>query len=285
MEEEKELKEEKEPKKKSNSILVTVLVICLLAVFTAFGWLAGASFHANYEKIENNNNTGDSKEPVKEPEKEPKEENQTASKSLTEEEVRAYLDDYDKVVSYYGNKLPLKASEFTNQEVLRIGYSLTNKSGTEFPASDVREVIERIFGKDFVYQIEDVDCFARDGILYKYDASTQMYSFYGNHGHDGGGAFLLKIFFIDAKESDDTITINTKILYGNHCGGTCGPTSKFHKEATYADYTNSIYDAEEADWDNYDKAYEAVKDQLPITSFILKKQSDGNYGLSEITVE
>ena len=37
--------------------------------------------------------------------------------------------------------------------------------------------------------------------------------------------------------------------------------------------------------ENYADVYPSVQEQLPITTFIYDIQSDGNYGLSEITVK
>ena len=89
-----------------------------------------------------------------------------------------------------------------------------------------------------------------------------------------------------AKRGDkgDTLTINTKILYGGWRGDVSGPTYKFY--AKYP-FDTSIYDVPESDLlqDNYDYVYEQKKDLLPITSFIYKKQSDDSFGLDEVKIQ
>ena len=118
------------------------------------------------------------------------------------------------------------------------------------------------------------NCF--NSILYKYDASNGTYTFVGKHSHDGPGTYGLKIYFKETK--------HTKILYNGYCGGVCDPMTYFIK---YDNGASTIYKVPESEYfnDNFDEVYDEVKDLLPTTTFILKKQSDNQFSISEITIE
>lgn len=49
--------------------------------------------------------------------------------------------------------------------------------------------------------------------------------------------------------------------------------------------SESIYKINDSNTESYDAMYPQLQDQLPITTFVYKKQSDGNFGLVEVRVE
>ena len=108
------------------------------------------------------------------------------------------------------------------------------------------------------------------------------YSRTGMHGHGGEGGNRLKIYFIEGKQTSDTITIKAKVLYGEHYGDTWGPSTYFYSKATQKKDELLYHVEDESHYNDYDFVYNEVKDQLPITTFIFKKQSDGRFALSEI---
>lgn len=261
--------------KKNKNILIIFLcfIICLL-----LGYII-------YDKVIEKESNVKQEDLVKE--SKPEEQKESVEKKLQEEDIKEYLEDYHKVIVHFGNELPLKSEEIDNQNLLMFASRNVKREGMNFQASDLRNVIEKVFGKDYKYQLEDINCFVKnDGVLFKYNSTKDEYEFYGEHGHGGMSSIRHKIYFIDATEKDDTIIINTKILYGSYCGDTCGPATNFYKKPIYnKEYMIYEVSENEVEEDNYDYVYSKYKDQLPITKFILKRQSDNKFGLSEIIVE
>ena len=264
--------EEKEivTSKKSNTVILVLLVIiiCLLV-----GYIA-------YDKIIVNQKINEPKqnEEIKKDEKE-------EEKVLTERDVLSYIEDINKVLVCFGDKVPMKTADLSNEDVLYFAFWKAEWNGDKKTAQSVSQVIEDVFGKDFSYQLGDIPCFAGDGIIYAYNQAEGTFSRVGEHGHGGGGGFRPRVYFIEGKQGSDIITIKAKVLYGSYCGDICGPATSFYSKATH-DINDSIYHIDDvSQGDNYDFVYNEVKDKLPVTSFILKKQSDGKFALTEITVE
>ncbi len=294
MEKEKKEKVEKEDKeeikevvkevvkeeRKTHMWLITALVICLMVVCGAFGWLAGASFFAFHEEVD---------EKTSEKETKPEEKEEKAEK-LTEADVNSYLVDLDGFVAYFGEKMPLETASISNQDLLSYASRNIDREGSKFTKAQVDTVIQNLFGKDRNYTIEDINCFIPEhGALYKYDAATETYDFDENHpGHGGGGFVRAKINYVDAEKTSDTLTIKTKILYEESCGDVCGPSVNYYakpsdKDPIYAGNESECY--QKGNCPKVETVYPQVKDQLPITSFIFKKQSDGKFGLEKVTIE
>ena len=264
--------EEKEivTSKNSNTVILVLLVIiiCLLV-----GYIA-------YDKIIVNQKINEPKQ-NEEIKKEEKEE----EKVLTERDVLSYIEDINKVLVSFGDKVPMNTADLSNEDVLNFAFWKAEWNGDKKTAQSISQVIEDVFGKDFSYQLGDIPCFAGDGIIYAYNQAEGTFTRVGEHGHGGEGGFSPRVYFIEGKQISDTITIKAKVLYGNYCGDICGPTTSFYSKATH-DINESIYHFEDvSQGDNYDFVYNEVKDKLPVTSFILKKQSDGKFALTEITVE
>lgn len=267
--------EKKEEKEKKSGILVTILVIALLVVFFFLGYAVGG-VKTSEKSMDNvkNQQIDEVKEEEKEGDK---------AKELTESDVKNQLEKLELITSWFGMKYPFEVKSLSSQEVLGFA-TMRVRNGDSFSATLVSDYVESFFGKNYSFQHEDVNCFANDGVIYKYDASSQTYTFTGTHGHGGVSGIRNKVYFMNATEKGDTLTINTKILYGGWCGDVCGPVFKFY--AKYP-FETSIYDVPESDLEqaNYDFVYEQKKDLLPITSFVYKKQSDDSFGLDEVKIQ
>ena len=263
--------------KKSNNILVIVLclIICLLVAFIAYDKLI--LNQKTNDKEENEKVKKEEKKTEKEPEKEIEK-----GTELKESDVLDYITNINNVLVTFGDKVPLKTTDISNDEILEFAFWKAEWSGQQKTAQAVAKVIEEIFGKDYSYKLGDIQCFAGDGVIYKYNQAEGTYTRIGDHGHGGNGGFRPRIYFVEGKQTSDTITIEAKVLYGEHCGDICGPTTDFYSKAT-TDRNEIIYHIkDESHYDDYDYVYNEVKDQLPITTFTLKKQSDGRFALTEI---
>ena len=155
----------------------------------------------------------------------------------------------------------------------------------EFAQSEMDQAIIELYGSDISYTNEDINCFAKDGVLYENKDSKYIFS--GTHGHGGQGSYRYKSYFVEAlkDESKGTIDISKKIIYGGYCGDICGPSSNFYKEASMNAQGLYPQNGEYGESSDYDKAYNEFKDQLPITKFHFEKNSKGYYGLKSISVE
>ena len=146
----------------------------------------------------------------------------------------------------------------------------------------VEKKIAELFGKDLTYNLENIKCFAGDGDLYQYDKDAEAFKKVGTHGHGGQGSILEKEYFVYALEKDDTLSIQVKILYGGTCGDVCRAPENYYANVAM---TESIFNVEGSENADFDDVYPQVQDKLPVTTFIYKKQSDGNFGLTEVKVE
>ena len=259
------MEEEKKEIKKSNNVLVIVLclIICLLVAFIA------------YDKVIVNQKTNDKEEN----EKVKKEEKET---ELKESDVLDHITNINNVLVTFGDKVPLKTTDISNDEILEFAFWKAEWSGEKKTAQAVAKVIEDIFGKDYSYKLGDIQCFLGDGVIYKYNQAEGTYSRVGEHGHGGNGGFRPRIYFVEGKQTSDMITIKAKVLYGEHYGDTWGPSTYFYSKATQKKDELLYHVEDESHYNDYDFVYNEVKDQLPITTFIFKKQSDGRFALSEI---
>ena len=271
------MEEEKKEIKKSNNVLVIVLclIICLLVAYIA------------YDKVIVNQKTNDKEEQEKVKKEDKETETETEKEiekgtELKESDVLDYITTINDVLVTFGDKVPLKTTDISNDEILDFAFWKAEWSGEQKTAQAVIKVIEDIFGKDFSYKLGDIQCFLGDGVIYKYNQAEGTYSRTGMHGHGGEGGNRLKIYFIEGKQTSDTITIKAKVLYGEHYGDTWGPSTYFYSKATQKKDELLYHVEDESHYNDYDFVYNEVKDQLPITTFIFKKQSDGRFALSEI---
>ncbi len=279
-----ELQEAKELKKeqKTHPIYVSILIIILMADFFGMGFFVGLYYYKNAinncDKIEKT------------------ETSVSTIVEISEQEVMNQLDYYDYVVSYfnrfYSDDYPLKVTGLTNQDVLQSGlYFLEEKDSNGYPQypksfsrEELREAIQKIYGADFTYKNENIMCFNGDGVFYTLNGSKYEYS--DTHGHDGRSYARFHTYFIKAIKNEKlgTIQVQTKVLYGNPCGGTCGPVTDYYKEGKGE--TTPIYSVVSSNNSSveFDVIYEQHKDELPITTFIFKKDSNGKYGLKSIAI-
>ena len=281
MEEEKNIENEikKEPKKESKkqnmAIIILGVVVCLL-----IGYIA-------YDKFIVKEDTSAKNKEVKEEvtkEEEIKEEvkKEDVVKTLTEADIQVYKPIINLFNENFSTKYPLKVESLTNQEILYSAMLEVNGHGTTTVSKDdLHNMITKIYGADLKYTDEDIVCTdLNDGVLFEYN--NNQYSFYGNHGH-GVCLVVVQNYFLDAKSTNDTIEIRTKNVYYGVICSTYGPMERFYKDAL----RKELLYAQSGDIENYlsfDDVYELKKDEIPITTFIFKKQSDNKFALSEIKV-
>lgn len=138
--------------------------------------------------------------------------------------------------------------------------------------------------------------------MFIYDAATESYSYNQNHpGHGGGFSGFAKIetFYESGSKKDNTYTVNVKLLYGDAVAGDiipidCLPKGYYKTQEDAKNETNPLIGRKTEPNENVCATspvtisaadYERVKDQIPTTTFTFIKDSDGNYGLTKVTIK
>lgn len=262
-----------EEKKKSNKGLIIIIIILVIALLAASGYII-------YDKVIK-------KEEVTEENKtqEEEQEQQPVTRNIAEEEQTILLDQITAYTTYFADSYPLsEKSSFNNQDVLYFASMQLENRFSDFMESDLEKVLEKYFGKDHPYVHEDIDCFAGDGVLYKYDSAKRTYEYEDMHAHGGKTIYRSTVFFVEGKSEDDTTyKIQTQILYTTSAGDTVGPRDRYYSSANqeYDDYILGPYGE---DHEVTEEEYQSIKNKIPITTFTFEKDEDNNYGLKSVTI-
>lgn len=198
------------------------------------------------------------------------------------------LEEYKKIIDFFNENFsteyPLKTENLTNPEILHSAMKevwLKGKKGSEFSATELHNMITKMFGADLKYTNQDIFCEVDDRVIFKYNDGK--YQYYGEHGHDG--CFMVsRNYFIETKTIDNILEIKTKNIYHGIICGTYALDS-FYKDALSQQILYNQSDRDTEDWLGFDEVYELKKDEIPITTYIFQKDTQGNYALKEIIVE
>ncbi len=208
---------------------------------------------------------------------------------LSEVDVSNYLEAIEHVNTYYLNQFPIETKNLKNQDILKYAWYLAVDYrdrkidiNSDFSKEQMKQFVSRFFGEDFTYQDEDIICPANDGPLFQFDGET--YHRVGVHGHDGAGYYRFKNYFVGASrnETQDTMEIQLKVIYGDRCSGTCAGVQQYFKTPN----GEVLYTRTEGDLlDHFDELYNQYKDELPITSYFYRKGDSGNYYLESVQIQ
>ena len=263
-----------ESDKKGKKLIITIIVMALI--------IFGLGGYITYDKVF----APKSKPKTKQSRKIKK----SSVEKIKDEEVEQVMKQINAYNTFLSNDYPItEISKIDNQKILKFAYMTIENANTTFTEKQVDKVIKEYFGNEFKYKNEDINCFLNDGVLYKYDENTGIYTFYGIHGHGGSSIERGKSYYIDGEYDKDKneYKVKVKILYGPPAGDTYGPIDTFYKEPNSKDkiYEIDINTLENFNDEKYDDVYKEVKDKLPITTFIFKKDSEGNTGLIKVEKE
>ena len=267
---------EEKPKKKGNPY-IPIIVVLFAIILCLIGYILLFKKPTDFNKKEENTT------PQVKPD---------TPVEVDEESVKEYLMNIESYMSAIANYFPTEVKDIPSKEVVNITIRRMNNwkvEGTEFSKESIDNELFKVFGKDYTYTPESIDCGFGDGILFRYDAEKNIYIREGSHGHGADkGSLRLKLSFQEASQTSDTLTIKTKILYGGWCADTCGTPMNYTKEAkkdAEVIYKNEDSCYNTSSCEDIDIVFPKVQEELPITTFIFTKQSDGNFGLTKITVE
>lgn len=246
-----------EKKKSKAPVVILIVVLFLIAV-------AGSSFGGYYFGSNKSNNNG-----IPNVEK----------KELKESDVKEFLKRIDGMNSAICKNYPITdVKSLPTQDLLSIG--LGEVYGTYSISSDyIENHIKYIIGDNITIKNEDYLCKLDKIAFYKYE--NGYYVFNQEHpGHGGGGGYLVTTFFKDARIEDDTVTINTNLIY-EPSFDISGPTTSYYDGTG----ENAKKVLEEIDRDSLKSEYEKIKDTLPVTTFTFKRSELGGFNLESVTIK
>lgn len=261
----------KERKNKKLIIIIIVLLICLLG---SISYIIYDKFFVKEEIV--------TKEKSKEENKEQSIENKVRTLTQTEQQqILLQIKDYTQSLA---SSFPIDETHpLSNQDVLNFALVKIGTLRDNIMESDIEKILQTYFGKNHPYQHEDINCFAGDGILYKYNSAKREYIFQNTHGHGGQGSYTSEIFYIDGTVDQNKYTVNVHILYGDYCGGVCGPTLSYYRtKEDSMNNENPILGPYEEPHIITAEEYDTIKENLPTTTFIFEKDQDNNYGLKVV---
>ena len=245
--------------KKSNVGLIVGLVISILCVIGLIGFII-------YDKIQEKERIN---APIIDIEK---------SEKLDEKEVEDFLKRIEELNNALYNDYPISdIHNLPTRDILSIGFN-DIYGASYIPENYIENHIRYIIGDNVDIKHEDYLCKSDQIALWKYE-NDHYYLNQEHPGHGGGYGYIITTFFKDASMDDDTITINTNILY-EPGKDSIGP------DASYKDSPKSDkYVIEGISRENIKTEYEKIKDTLPITTFTFKRSKMGGYNLEKVTIK
>ena len=245
--------------KKSNVGLIVGLIISILCIIGLVGFIV-------YDKIEDNKRRPDSIIDYEKAEK------------LDEKEVEDFLKRIDELNNALYDNYPISdIKNLPTRDILSIGFN-DIYGASYIPENYIENHIRYIIGDNVDIKHEDYLCKADQIALWKYE-NDHYYLNQEHPGHGGGYGYIITTFFKDASMDDDTITINTNILYEPASDVWGGPTT------SYKASPNGEYILNDIQRDSLKSEYEKIKDTLPTTTFIFKRSKLGGYNLEKVTIK
>lgn len=245
--------------KKSNAGLVVGLIISTLCVLGLLGYIV-------YDKIQEKETRN---APIIDVEE---------KTDLKEADVEDLLKRIDEMNTALYKEYPISdVNKLSTRAVLSIGFN--NIYGANYiPSSYIENHIKYIIGDNVNIKHEDYLCTLDNVAFWKYEDGN--YIFNQEHpGHGGGNGYIITTFFKDASMDDDTITINTNILYEPASDVWGGPTT------SYKASPDGEYVLNDIQRDSLKSEYEKIKDTLPITTFTFKRSKMGGYNLETVKIK
>ena len=242
-------------KKKSNGGLIIAFIIILLIA------VAGSSFGGYvFGKADGEKNTE-----VKE----------TEAVDLKEADVQVLMDRIDTMNNNIAKLYPISdVKTIPNQDLLSIALSLNFTS-----ADEVEKTIRSVIGDNVTVKHEDYLCNNDHYALMKY--SNGWYSYNNDHpGHGGGGGYTATAFFKSATLKDDTLVIDTNLLY-DYNGDTEGPNESYY-DSMGENKKEVLHNIEKT---SLKAEYEKIKDTLPTTTYTFKQNAAGLYNLESVVIK
>ena len=209
------------------------------------------------------------------------EEKKAVRKDMYYSEVADLLDQIDMYNHVFKSEYPIKdINSIDNQYKLQFGiYALQkiNDVNNYYTEDDLEDVFKNYFVDNFSVVYENVRCPSDDGDLYILDNDTKKFTMDENHEHSMPTVDI-KTYYVSSEITGNKYVIDTNILYGNYCNGTCQYSLDLYK--SYDDAVKGDFNAAVM---NSRQDYREVADTLPITRFTFIKDKS-HYKLKSVDV-
>ena len=256
-------------KKKNKVNFSTILIIILSCIIIGL---------AAYIVVENNNHKST-----------PESNEKDSSRALTEIESKALMENIETLSLELATEYPIDSiDDIPNQKLLKTIYHISEVGYNNFQASVLDKYALKYFGNDKKIIKEDIICTIDNEPLLTYNAEEDKYTMNTeSHGHGGEGFISrVKAFYVDGNIiNDKTITINTKILYGNYCGDTCLPGYAYYLTVPVEGSTPIFASDDEGEFIVTEEKYNEISSKIPITTFTFERDDLGNYGLKSVKIK
>ena len=281
-----------ESKKVPMGLILTIVLVVILMIGAGVVYGVKSYNAKNAKQMETGKATEKSKTKT-ETEKEPIVEETTEPTVSSTETFQLKNVDYPSVIKlttlFYADRFPFQTKDLSFEDAFYEAWFYAREKNlltteSDISRADLRALMTHLYGDTYSYQDQNIPCHLDDGDLFVFDGTT--YRKNGSHGHDGKGFYLMKSYFIDEQKdsSAGTYEMNYQILYGGFCRGTCGgPISKYYKTGNLNE--TPLYEPSNPEETSYDSVYSEFKDQIPITTFVFKKNHNGYYYLSNVTLK
>ena len=263
------------------NILKKVLVTIVFIVFFIGGSIGG--FYLGSGRL-----PWEKKEVKVEKEKSKKEE--VKEEELNIEDYKDLLKNIEEVYSYYYSHDYIKGMKYISKDKI-LFYAIMNSraydADTPITKEKVQEYVTKYFGENYEMEYKDYICPIDKQPLYKFEDNKYVFFNEGNvHGHGGGFYEITRnnyVKVLKATKLNDIIAISTHILYGTNCSDVCGPNTQYSiTPGGEKVLGNDNYDV---DYQINEEDYKGLKDQIPTTTFLFNKNSDGSYYLENVVIE
>lgn len=190
--------------------------------------------------------------------------------------------------AYYGSDFYTGIENIVNDKLVYRAIVANYKNGEPISEEQIKNYVNRYFGPYRKYTTDTIYCDVDKQPLFKFEnGQYTLYNENNIHGHDSGkyyeGHRSNYIDVISYTESDNLITIQIKVLYGETCLATCGPEIHYSSNPSIPD--NILTTKSENDYKITSEEYNEIKGKLPITTLTFNKNSDGTYYLSNASVK
>lgn len=264
---------------KSGKGLIVVVVILVLLVLGLGGYIV-------YDKMLTKESTETKDSEATEKNVEEKENLDEIANKLVEK-----LNKYD--VDYYDSKGNVVFADLSDNDKMLGAYVYSNTYGS-LKKTIVDDYFNNLFGVE-LSNYPDLNCWAGDGALFKYNSATGEYEAIGNHGHGGLASIksvTMKYNKIDKVDGEYVITV-TKVFGPTQGIDYESPENAFYADSKFTVKLDGLKQFTKTDssgnWDTnidkdavkkyYDENYEQFKNIKPQYKYTFTKDNSDDYYL------
>ena len=233
--------------KNDNKVLYIIIGILLLIIGVGAGYIIGS----NKDRVKDNEKVLKTNENIEEKKNEKQKESNLTENDDDNLEKNDNDDNIEKkeqnnenenkksvdsqinyfIWNIYSKYTDVLANDLTNKEKLELAYFniYDSYNGKDIPKENMKEEIERLFGKDTTYKDEDIYTMDLKELVASYDKESGYYKQVGGIGR--GSCFDVNRYdeIISKNNNGNIITVETAVVYTRGCTGP-GPLIDIYKD-------------------------------------------------------